>query len=1151
MSYLSMPLATSPGLANTRKAWPESTSGQLSTLDLMWNALVEPAPLDYVCYNTSQMWKVSGDCEEKLGRARTREIMRKVDKGRFNMEEDREVLKYLDNRKGAAIRRELAVATGKPLEENKANRQVVRMIEKMEKKKPEVGKRMEAKKEGRKLNDLRIVELDKDECPADPFGLKEDLQEEDRVSENLTLDLGPSAEAGYDKLVVKVDKSLSEMMKEGLTKLLMTFADVFSFGGKRLGKIRSISMGIETTGTPPCRNTPYRESPRQSRLIKESMATLKELGIIERASGPMAAPVVMILQNGKWRFCVDFRAVNSVTPLDKYPIPKPDTVFAALGGAEYFSTMDANKGYHQFKITKKDRYLTAFTTEQEGQWQYKRVPFGLQNAPAFFQRSMDSLLGRYRWEFCLAYIDDIVVWSKTWESRLDHISKVLSCFKSVGLTLDERKCHWGFHSVDLLGLRVSRLGLRTLEKKTEAISSLPFPKTVKELRQILGQFSYYRQFIPRFASIAEPLTSALKFADVIPPGDKTVKRLERKKFLAKAKDPSIDTVEKLSVKARMKRVGRLVVQQTPERTAALDELKRLLSNAPCLIYPDFTKEFFLYTDASKIGIGGTLQQEIEGKQRPILFISRALSPAEKNYSATEMECLGVYWCFTKLSHYVDGSSLTVVTDHHALQWLWNIKVTTNSRLYRWAMLLLPYQKKLKIVHRPGLAHSNVDPISRFPMKSYLSMSAVSADLTSKFPENYGNDENFGGWIEDLRREQSETPVRELGRVVPREEKSQSVALPGELGRSGTCEDSSDLQSVTPLAELGRDVASGVSYDLSEEGLLVRSEEGTRRICVPEGSKLDVMRVIHDELGHPGFKRAMGYAKTRYYWPGMHRDLKSYCRTCHQCQLVKTDTSKKPGKLMVIPAVAPFHTLCVDFVEGLPVARNGIDSLATITDKFSKAVRLVPCKKSDSGDTFAQRFFEKVYPAWGVPTVLISDRDRRFTSGFWSGLMRCAGTKLAMTTAYHPQGDGQSERTNRTVEAVLRILCLEGTGSWVTYLPHIELTHNCTVSSSTGFSPYELLYVSPPHVFGDKVIPWAGEIAEDAKIAADELTARRDLARKAMVRAQELQKRYYDSKHSDIVFLPGEWARLVFSGTLKRKLKLSPTGRLVKILEAVC
>jgi len=571
-------------------------------------------------------------------------MRRDLEHGKFDMDWDKDILRYTEGWKGEKIRQTLALTTGLPRSDQKPNRRIRRAM---------------SQRQGQKktfiVSTMRPVETtqDPDKLGVELLGLEQETTEgvDDKTVEKITMELEETIRPApeFDKLTICIDKNLMKEMKDQLLRLIRRFTACFSFEGRRLGKVEMTPMRIDMTRTPSTRAQPYRESPRTSKNIKEAIETLRDLDIIEPGTGPVAAPVVMIKQGEKWRFCVDFRTVNELTPIDKYPIPRPDAVFAALAGARFFSTMDANKGYHQFRLDKEHRWLTTFITEKEGVWQYKRVPFGLQNAPAFFQRSMDSLLGRYRWQFALAYIDDVVIWSRTWADHLSHIEKVLGAFKRVNLTLDERKCNWGFTSVDLLGLRVNRLGLRTLKAKTEAVTSLPFPSTVKQLRQILGQFSYYRQFIRGFATVAEPLTTALKH------GEKDKK--ERK-------------MTPTEIKATAREVGKRMVEKTPEREAALEELKKRLCNAPVLRYPDFAKPFILYTDASGKGLGGTLHQEIDGAQHPVLFISRTLTPAERNYSATEMECLAVYWYFSKLAHYLDGcEGLTVVTDHHALQWL--------------------------------------------------------------------------------------------------------------------------------------------------------------------------------------------------------------------------------------------------------------------------------------------------------------------------------------------------------------------------------------------------------------------------------------------------------------------------------------------------
>ena len=275
-------------------------------------------------------------------------------------------------------------------------------------------------------------------------------------------------------------------------------------------------------------------------------------------------------------------------------------------------------------------------------------------------------------------------------------------------------------------------------------------------------------------------------------------------------------------------------------------------------------------------------------------------------------------------------------------------------------------------------------------------------------------------------------------------------------------------------------------------------------------------------------------------------MRSYCRSCHSYQVCKTDTSKKPGYLepIAIPP-GPFHTICIDFIEGLPTAPGSFNSIATVTEKFSKAIRLRPCKKSDSGDAFVKRFFHHVYPLWGVPSCIISDRDRRFVSSLWSTLMRLAGSKDNITTAYHPQADGQAERTNRTVEAAIHILCLEASSQgWASFLPHIELAHNTTLSTSIGFSPYSILYAHSPRLFGDRALPLIDDVSADGEAVASSLPERRLLAGEAMLQAQASQRLYFDSHHSSLVFLPGDWAMLVYSGTLKRPHKLAPFGSVV-------
>jgi len=202
---------------------------------------------------------------------------------------------------------------------------------------------------------------------------------------------------------------------------------------------------------------------------------------------------------------------------------------------------------------------------------------------------------------------------------------------------------------------------------------------------------------------------------------------------------------------------------------------------------------------------------------------------------------------------------------------------------------------------------------------------------------------------------------------------------------------SSSQSETAIERLGRvgdaeiESTAAIHYEVCKNNLLWRmNEDGKVRLCIPSSCRGHILKIIHDELVHPGTAQCWEFAQKHYFWPTIWKDIKQYCRCCRFCQLVKTDTSKKPGLLRPVETPLPLHTLCIDFVEGLPASR-GCDSLATVTEKFTKVVALIPCKKSTSAMEFAKLFFGKIYPMWGVPEKIISDRDRRFTSTFWRTL----------------------------------------------------------------------------------------------------------------------------------------------------------------------
>jgi hypothetical protein len=372
-----------------------------------------------------------------------------------------------------------------------------------------------------------------------------------------------------------IDPGLDDDRRQDLLGLLRTYVASFS-KGTRLGKVRGFKATIPlkegSNAPPPQPNRP--QGPAKRQVVDEFIDQMLSWDVIEDSSSPTSAGIVLVKQNGKWRFCVDFRMLNEVTVGDSYPMLRADYVFSAMGGKRFFSTLDCLKGYHQLELDEKDRWKSAFITHR-GLYQFKRLPFGLKNAPAIYQRFMDQLLGSLRWVAALVYIDDVIIYSETWPEHMAHLRQLLKAAAKCGLTFSLPKCRFGFTELTMLGLGLSRYGLHTIKDRVRAVLDLAAPTTMGELHRLLGMFGYYRMFIRNFAKVTAPLNE-----------------LKKRDPDAKSKDYS----------------SKLPIPWTDACQAAYDELKHRLSSAPILAHPRYDRPFILYTDASNISFGAVLAQ---------------------------------------------------------------------------------------------------------------------------------------------------------------------------------------------------------------------------------------------------------------------------------------------------------------------------------------------------------------------------------------------------------------------------------------------------------------------------------------------------------------------------------------------------------------
>ena len=446
--------------------------------------------------------------------------------------------------------------------------------------------------------------------------------------------------------------------------------------------------------------------------LEEEMNKLMDIGCIEPSTSPHASPLVLVRKkNGGLRVCIDYRNVNKDTVPDKYPMPRIDELVDMVGRQQptVFSSLDLMRGYHQVKMSEDSKHKTTFTCHL-GLYQYRRMPFGLTNGPATFQRLMSQLFSGSEWNYVFVYLDDILIASSTISEHLKHVKKVLQQLKQAGLRLKPSKCTFATTEIQYLGHTLTPVGVKPNDSKITAVKDFPRPQNVKQVKSFLGLANFYRRHLPRMAAISRPLTD-----------------LTRKN--------STEFV------------------WAEEYEDAFKEIKRLLVTAPLLHPPNLDREFFLWTDASERGFGAILEQEDdEGRRHPIAYASRATNSAEQKYAPTELEVAALVFALEHFQVYLLGGKVTVFTDHQALvsAYIPYLKSQTKGLLARWYLRLAPFLPNLILKHKLGTANQAADALSRAPLSPermmHIEMEAVGS-LTRRIQTSQREDAELSQLIE--------------------------------------------------------------------------------------------------------------------------------------------------------------------------------------------------------------------------------------------------------------------------------------------------------------------------------------------------------------------------------------------------------------------
>lgn len=816
---------------------------------------------------------------------------------------------------------------------------------------------------------------------------------------------------------------LSDEQRNRLNEVINKFP--FTDPNGELNKTHLKVVSIDTGDAKPYRCKMRYDPPWKTQKIIEEVDRLEKRGIVKRVeSSEWLLPILAVPKsNGTWRVCSDARGLNALTKTNCYPQQNANRILGLIGKAKYITTIDMTDAFFQIPLHPDSQPKTAFAIPTRGTYVFERMAMGLKNSGAELCSLIDSLFGALFEPKVFPYLDDIVVVTETFDEHLEILLKVADRFEYANLTISAEKSRFCYKRLKYLGVILDENGINMDKSRIEAVANFPIPKCTRDIQRVMGMAGWYRRFIKNFSEITAPISELLK---------------KNTKFVWNV-----------------------------ERERAFNQIIVALTTAPVLANPDYKLPFEIQADACKQSCGAVLVQYQDGQEKVIAYMSQKFTDTQKKYHVTELECLAVILAIEKFRPYVEGSHFRVITDHHSLLWLKNLK-DPNGRLARWALRLQAYD--FTLMHRKGKHHVVPDALSR----------SINVIDVSQFENT--NDK----WYTNLKKLALDEP-----------------------------QNHDNLKVVNELLY--------IRNNMNEE---CENPECLWRLCVPKENRVEVIRSNHDDdtSCHFGRFKTINKIRDRYYWPSMNQSIAEYVRNCEVCKITKAKNQiLTPPAGKFVEAIRPWRVVATDICGPFVPSKSGNRFLLVAVDVFSKFA-VLKAVRNETAKAVTEFIKNDVVLKFACPEIIVSDNGVQYKSILFKGFIETKGIQMWYTANYFAQGN-QTECVNKVIGNALRVFLREDVDhrKWDEKINEIANAINSSIHTTTQKTPYELN-------FGQKMAQHANDYrthidANDQgnrdeaafQVLREKVQKRINEAREKYTKRYDLRTRTIEYKVGDIVF----------------------------------